>query len=292
MGAGAGLGRGALAYGASPARPFGVVGFTPSSGEPSTSSMHALAALLTAEGQTGYLVGASTGEVILRAIRTAYGLETIGAWDLTAADGTEFDGDFTPAASGAAGPPSIAWQAPGASGGLQQSGGGYLRWGGWAPLLRSSVSLWAGLVWVSLPGTPANFDGAAVGLVSAAAGRASLAGTLYTSGTAYRTAAAIGAATSVDPASATTANTFAPSVGNGWRLGLWRNVYGASANNATTEAVTARVTPTELGTVPARPSPGVQAGAGNADQAPCTYARAAVVRWSWLWPTWGGPPPV
>lgn len=43
---------------------------------------------------------------------------------------------------------------------------------------------------------------------------------------------------------------------------------------------------------PVRPSPGVQTGSGNADQQIVTYARAAVVRWRWLWPTWGGPAPV
>lgn len=263
--------------------------FTPDGTYPQYTSMTALSAGIPDVGMVAELVGATTGARILTAFRVAEGangLITVNEWDLRQADGTEFDGAWEPAQAGAT-DPTRSWATAGASGGLNLTGGGYLMFPGWLTMRRLLASVTAKLVWTSLPGGPVNFDGAAVGIVGVESGRFSGGGTLYTSGTAYRTTAVTGVAVSGDPASGTTGNTFAPTAAQSWMTGYWRSSYDPTGGNASAEAITARLSPTYLGTSPARPSPGAMTGSGDATQAPALYVRAAQARITHLNPIWG-----
>lgn len=130
---------------------------------PAFTSMAALDAAITDVGQIADLIGATTGAPIGRIERMAVGARGLrfDQLDLDQADGTELDGDFAPLSLGAAAP--VTWGISGARGMILPAG--TITLPGWRYVFGDRMGLTARVEGWATPGTPANHDCLAMGVI-------------------------------------------------------------------------------------------------------------------------------
>ena len=203
--------------------------FSPDGTLPQYTSMTALAAGIASVGLLAELVGATTGEVILRARRVAEGaagLITEGDWDLWQADGEEFDGAFAPLPLGAATAPTWGVAGDRATGGVSPAEGS-LQFPGFR--LQTGRRRVMSSIWYvdGLPDPVASNDCFAAGWARSAVGVVYVAGVGY-SAAQYRAGGSIGgAADTVTWTTTPTAST--PSVFGEFRTAIDMSQTGAVA---------------------------------------------------------------
>jgi hypothetical protein len=269
--------------GASPLAVGGGGGGGPDGTLPTFTTMTALDAGIPTIGRMAQLVGAATGAVILTARRVAEGaggLEILGPVQLWQASGTEFDGAWAPSAAGTI-TPAFSWGAPGdvATGGVNLSGGGYLRFPGWQPLNINNISIMARARVLAVPDTPVAGDGVACGYVTPAADRFRGGGLLWTP-SAWRCAAFF-QTLSVDPTTATVTSALAPTADDIYRLHYNQMNYGAT--NVAVHGMAYREAADAAGQPPAKPTVGAAIGGGATDAQLAIYARALNARFTHLY---------